>query len=281
MRILCELSPHRHNMVIGWKAACEAAGYEFVLWDEKQKPAFDVFDEINPDVFIKTSPLFSRGTHRALLSRGKSTKTIDGTEWLPGFDYLNLRPGQYRPNLLSEILCIGNYRTDNAHLLEEFVFPLSAKYKLKVLGNKRWPIPEYLGSAPLNMIPDLIASTKICINVSSGGIAPERLFQYLGVGAIVVSNNDHGMRAKNPHHSGESLPCLEVEKEAKGFIETVDYLVNEAKTHTSGSHWMAQAIRGQNEVRRHHTYSHRMADMFQEAGFQREAMQIRGAGGWA
>lgn len=280
MRILCEAQQSKENMILGWKSACEAAGFGFTIWDPKTKPAFDAFDEIDPYVFIMTDPALTmhRGLLRVLTKRSNSTKTIDGTKSLPAFDSINLRPGIHRPELESDALFIGNY---DEQKLTRFLLPIIGKYRLKILGNTIWPVSEYLGSVSIKSLPDLIASTQVCLDVSIGERqTPERIYQYLGLGGIVLSNRCYGITAPNPYYPSESLPCLEVEKEPVEFEETLDYLVHEARM-GEGSHWQTQARRGRSVVLSQHTYRHRVAEMFKSVGLEREAgLIMEGAGGW-
>jgi hypothetical protein len=63
MRILCELNDVAFH---GWATSIKKMGSEFIFWNRKNKPVFDVFDEISPHIFIGSTRTISRGLVKCL-----------------------------------------------------------------------------------------------------------------------------------------------------------------------------------------------------------------------
>lgn len=53
----------------GLAKALTALGHEAVMWNEKQKPAFDIFNEFNPEVFLCSSDNLSRAITKNINGR--------------------------------------------------------------------------------------------------------------------------------------------------------------------------------------------------------------------
>ena len=45
--------PHAHYYIrMSWAKVFRAMGHDVVLWEKDHKPAFDAFDEFEPDLFM-------------------------------------------------------------------------------------------------------------------------------------------------------------------------------------------------------------------------------------
>lgn len=65
-----------HFIYTGLGKAFQALGHDFKFWDSKQKPAFDVFDEVDPNIFIGQSYNLDRATIKCLLNRRQGIKVL-------------------------------------------------------------------------------------------------------------------------------------------------------------------------------------------------------------
>ena len=50
-----------HNEMINWARVLQSIDCEVTMWDLDTKPAYDVFDEVQPDIFIGNSNVFTEG----------------------------------------------------------------------------------------------------------------------------------------------------------------------------------------------------------------------------
>ena len=50
-----------HSEMINWAKVLQSIDCEVTMWDLENKPAYDVFDEIQPDIFIGNSNVFTDG----------------------------------------------------------------------------------------------------------------------------------------------------------------------------------------------------------------------------
>src|SRR5206468_5276417 len=112
-------------------------------WEPLAKPAFDVFDEVEPHLFIRTLP-DDRATSKCVAARPRM-KVVDQFDPTPAGDTFLFGPGEPDPNLTCDFAYIGDYRPGKEALLNSYLLPLAAEGSLKVFGSGPWPIPEYLG----------------------------------------------------------------------------------------------------------------------------------------
>lgn len=67
----------------GFGNALISQGHEFAFWNHKVKPAFDVFDEYNPDVFIGTTYDLTQGLIQCIAERPHMKVVLKGGNWGP------------------------------------------------------------------------------------------------------------------------------------------------------------------------------------------------------
>ncbi len=65
----------------GFLKAMAACGHDCILWDIKKKPAFDAFDELEPELFIGQSYNLDRGTINSILERPNLKVVLKGADW--------------------------------------------------------------------------------------------------------------------------------------------------------------------------------------------------------
>jgi hypothetical protein len=82
MKILCLYHSCGPQFVRqGWGNVLRATGHEFHFWDGKQKPLFDVFDELKPDLFITTTYDITPGAIQLLKENPQTKLALVGSNW--------------------------------------------------------------------------------------------------------------------------------------------------------------------------------------------------------
>lgn len=70
MKVLCEYTPCGPSYVrTGWGRVLSALGHEFYFWRPELKPAFDIFAEIEPDLFLGTTYGTDRAVAKNIIAR--------------------------------------------------------------------------------------------------------------------------------------------------------------------------------------------------------------------
>jgi hypothetical protein len=85
MKILyADDSRHQSAWYFARKSFCKAfvgCGHEVILWDIYSKPAFDIFDEFQPDIFIGQSYNLERGVIQSIIQRPNLRVILKGSDW--------------------------------------------------------------------------------------------------------------------------------------------------------------------------------------------------------
>jgi hypothetical protein len=82
MRIICVYTDHGSFLVrSGWGRVFEAMGHEFYFWRPDTKPAFDIFQEINPDLFIGTTNSLDSATYKCIKNRPDMKVIMQASLW--------------------------------------------------------------------------------------------------------------------------------------------------------------------------------------------------------
>ena len=76
-----------HYIISGWKDVFDRLGHEW-LWWPAEKPAFDVFDEFEPDIFIGTTEM-DRATVKCIAQRPHMKVALKGRNWGPSDEYID------------------------------------------------------------------------------------------------------------------------------------------------------------------------------------------------
>jgi hypothetical protein len=160
---------------LGLHNAYKACGYNLYLWSEKQKPAFDIFAEFQPTVFISNAKKLSRATLKCLLNH-RPIKTVvsahcQDIEYLKqnfcelfiynvslAADTTLYHFGKENPNLQCDVAYVGK-RND---IIYEFLTKkcYDGQRNIKIFGPDPWPVPNYLGNISIENECDLYASAK-------------------------------------------------------------------------------------------------------------------------
>ncbi len=88
MRILCQrFSNALYYIMKGWQDVLEGIGHEWVWWPTG-KPAFDVFDELQPDIFIGTLDI-DRAICKCIAQRPDMKVILKGKNWGESDNYID------------------------------------------------------------------------------------------------------------------------------------------------------------------------------------------------
>jgi hypothetical protein len=228
----------------GWRLVFEAVGDTFTLWDADTKPAFDAFDESDPDIFILAGEM-DKATQKCVDERSPRLKIVDGQRILPGLDTFNYYPGTFRPELECDVVYVGAYRPEKQNLLDKSVLLLCDEFKVKIVGDTPWPVPQYLGAASVATVRDLYASAKFSLCVETDQHPSERFFQIVGCKGCLCLSSDIQLLNR----------CL---NDYPQFIKsTSHYILKDREAHLN-----------------HNTYWHRVAKMMKAAGLPAHSKKI-------
>lgn len=228
-----------------------AMGHDVVVWDAKSKPAFDVFDEIGPEIFLFTD--MDRATKKCVDECGTKLKCVSLKNIPFAADTVSFSGGERREELASQIVCIDKYKPD---VHNKYVLPLCHSFQIKIFGeDAAWPVGQYLGRVSPRTIPSLYASAMVSLNFSG----PETAYQILASGGLPVSlkfesnvfNDENSVMFHN----------LDLLRDAIRVFTDRDQLKLRNK--------MTEVGRG--VIYNGHTYWHRVALMFESLGIQDEA----------
>ena len=62
--------PHAHYYIrMSWLKVFSAMGHEVQIWEKGQRPAFDVFDEFEPDIFMGQTYNLNEATFKCIKQR--------------------------------------------------------------------------------------------------------------------------------------------------------------------------------------------------------------------
>ena len=74
--------PHAHYYIrLGWGRAFKAAGHKVYIWDIASKPAFDAFDEFEPDLFMGQTYNLNDAVYKCIKNRPHLKVVMRGSDW--------------------------------------------------------------------------------------------------------------------------------------------------------------------------------------------------------
>jgi spore maturation protein CgeB len=171
--------------------------------------------------------------------------------------------GEVKPEYKSDINFVGGYWGYKAINLDRYILPLCypvGKYNIKIWGNQKWPVPQFLGYVDNNEVKHILASAKVCPNISEphsnayGFDVVERPFKTMTVGGFCISDYVIGLRDIFP---ADVLPMAESPNE---MHELIDYYIQDVHQDDI-QHMKKQAVE---IVVANHTYHHRAIKLLQE-----------------
>lgn len=168
----------------GLSNALNSFGHKCVLWFRKDKPAFDIFDETNPDIFIGSKESLDEAVHKCLNEReGLVAKIYDNGYGLLAFDDIIYRKGEYKEDLSCDVLYIGQFSDWKL----DYLYPIIEKnLRVKIFSKSYWGIPEHVGSISHDSISDAYATAKISLNLEKE--PTDGQYRIYGCGGLCVSN---------------------------------------------------------------------------------------------
>lgn len=159
MKILCK----HHPDIMGLAMAFDKLEHETFLWQDV--PAFDIFDDVKPDVFVSME--VDRATAKCLKERPeihtmicveKNVWAIDGEETeLPHVvDDITFHRVEPNPHMVSDVTYVGSPNP----MVMSLAYPVG-KFNLKIFGPHHWPIPQCLGFVSTDQHCQAYSSAKI------------------------------------------------------------------------------------------------------------------------
>lgn len=74
--------PAAHYYIrVGWAKAFNASGHEALLWDIGSQPAFDVFDQFEPDIFMGQTYNLDKATFKCIKERPHLKVVLRASDW--------------------------------------------------------------------------------------------------------------------------------------------------------------------------------------------------------
>ena len=230
--------------------------------EQEIKTILDLRDETGkPDfVHIHYHPDYIEGTHGYWQDHGVPTESI-----LNAADIFDYKPGVVKPEFHTDLAFVGGYWGYKAQTFDKWLLPLCGQYNMKIFGNQAWPIPEYCGFIPTELVKDALSSALICPNLSEphsqvyGFDVIERPFKLLACGAFVISDYVAGLEKLFPN--GE----IQFAKTPEDFKNLIDhYLQNPDQRHDLKAAGYAAVMQG-------HTYLHRIIQIFKSLRLTKQA----------
>lgn len=187
MRILYEYD--RGSRCHGLRKVFEEAGHEFGIWGTPAEPAFDIFDKVEPHLFIQSRPA-TRAVVKCIAER-KHLRVVEDFDpegaadtFLCGKAALIWYNSQ-NSNLVCDFSYIGDHDTKK----EPFILPLAEWGNLKIFGSGPWPTPCSLGRVTDATSCLIHASSKVCLHITTNGrVSDDHLYNALLMGGICVIN---------------------------------------------------------------------------------------------
>jgi hypothetical protein len=272
MRIV--LMNFNNDVAFGLMCALESIENQCVMWDKRVKPAYDMFDELKPDLLLCGTGDVDETIVRAL-EEYKQTKVIFFGFGTP----VGLNPALicYPPQLSDSQISIinpkhipyvrldvaanvarfcGGHNVEKYHSdilfisdnpnINEAVMSIFANliqdFRAKILGPIHLGIPYYLGNAQLNVLCDNIKSTKCGLDFMN-----KHVYDYF-INKVFCLSFD----------SEEFAPRLTPEN----FSDEIRRFMSSDKLRAKHTKIAFQTIREK------HTYFHRLKDVFDTLGYE-------------
>lgn len=192
-------------------------------------------------------------THANWINDGFNVKSS-----LLAADLFSFYNGKKRKEFESDICFIGGRWGYKALTLDKYLVSLCApeyNYNIKIFGNQSWGIPQYCGPAPDGSEADLLASAKICPNLSEphsqkyGYDIIERPFKILSNQCFCISDYVQDLVDLIPHG-------IVYAKSSDEFKTKVEYYLDHPEERED------IALVGFEEVYQNHTYFERAVEIF-------------------
>lgn len=243
--------------------------YPLVVVGEQEKGVIERLkrETGRPDfVFIHVTDKYLEGTMGGWREAGVTPLGI-----LNAADTIDYRRGTPRRELACDVAFVGGYWGYKARNLDSYLLPLchqSTGLNVKIFGNQRWPVAQYIGPIQDALVRDLFATAHVCPNVSEphstdlGWDIIERPFKVLSAGGFCVS--DHVEEAREIFTEYE-LPMAKSPQDLRNLVE---YFVDDLQQREPFM------TKGRQKVLESHTYFDRTAQMMTGFGLTTEAQAL-------
>lgn len=260
------------NTIMGIISSLKVVDDNLIIWDTKNKPIYDMIDEIKPELMFLDSQqitpiilealnnnkdikvvLFGLSYYQQInptliLLNDDISKSVMTQFQKNGCPYYIIKKaaniaqytnGQVIDSYFSDILYLSvDNPQQNPHILEILISLSKQKYRLKICGQYPILLSSYLGRTTIKDMTNLMLSTKIGIDFDGS-----MLYNYIANGVFCISS------VKN-----EYMPCFN----HRGSLEdTLAHFLNDQSLRDD---W---TIPAQKKVLSEHTYFHRLKDILQ------------------
>lgn len=173
----------------------------------------------------------------------------------PAADSTHYKETWPQKELECDIAFVGGYWGYKGQNIGKYLIPFCepvGEYNVKIFGNSKWSVPQYMGSISESTELALFSSAKICANVSEphanefGFEVNERVFKVSACKAFCISDN---IASLTEDIFGDAMPTASCFSEYK---ELVDYYLKHPDERRQ------KAEKCYNIVMGSHTYHHRM-----------------------
>jgi len=183
------------------------------------------------------------------------------------FDYTN---GVVVEEFKSDITFIGGYWPYKARNIDDYLLSLCRDYdrQIKIFGNAHWPVAQYCGPAPTEIVRNILASAIICPQIHEphsttyGFDMSERTFKLLANKCFCISDYVAGLDLLFNSDDEDTLVLV---KNPAEFKERIDYFLSNPDDR------LPYIEKGYNKVMEEHTYFHRARDIFLNLGWSNHA----------
>lgn len=153
MKIVCENTKEHAAL-----AAALALEHPTIMWNPASKNGFDMWDEIQPELIICSQAVLDKykSLFTCLTYSKKIPKDLANT-----CQYLG---GVYNSKYASDFVCFLDIEHPTP-LVDEMLCKLN-DCNLRIYGDFKYHLPNYVGRVSLKEIPTILASTKTLIDVS-------------------------------------------------------------------------------------------------------------------
>jgi hypothetical protein len=188
-------------------------------------------------------------------------------------DLFVYRQGTFDERLACDVAFVGGYWGYKARNLRKYLLPLCASdanpnLRVRIFGNSRWPVSQYLGEIREDRVRHQFVSATVCPNVSEphstdlGYDVVERPFKVLASGGFCISDY-----VEEAHHifSPDELLMAQSPQEFRAAI--YHFLAHPEDR-------LRYIEAGQKKVLAEHTYFERVAQLLRALGLPEEAQRV-------
>lgn len=121
MRVLCNFTQCGPAFVRnGWRKVFQALGHQWRFWEPGKEPAFDVFNDYEPDVYLGTTYELDRATYKCLATRPEMDVALFASAWGPYLKDVDLHKYPLVVTTEEEKRLVERLKRETGH--PEFVF---------------------------------------------------------------------------------------------------------------------------------------------------------------